>query len=161
MYETVDRDRGRIKSRDESRSQRRDDSGSERREAKWSHYSDREEPSHRGVSHSHDKEYDEKYGQKRNRYEGSRTPGRSDWDDGRWEWEDTPRRDNRSYSIRHHQPSPSPMLVGESPDGRLVSSWLGGHTPHSAEPAASPWDSVPPSPVPIPASGSSVRSSSS
>lgn len=96
------------------------------------------------------------------RYEGSRrTPGRSDWDDGRWEWEDSPRRDNRSSSSRHHQPSPSPMLVGASPDARLVSPWLGGTTPQSAGCAASPWDSVAPSPVPIRASGSSVRSSSS
>lgn len=58
--------------------------------------------------------------------------GRSDWDDGRWEWEDTPRRDSHSHTSRHHQPSPSPMLVGASPDVRLVSPWLGGQTPLSA-----------------------------
>lgn len=57
--------------------------------------------------------------------------GRSDWDDGRWEWEDTPRRDGRSNSSRHHQPSRSPMYVGASPDARLVSPWLGGNTPNS------------------------------
>lgn len=56
--------------------------------------------------------------------------GRSDWDDGRWEWEESPRRDSRSSS-RHYQPSPSPMLVGASPDARLVSPWLGGNTPQS------------------------------
>lgn len=56
--------------------------------------------------------------------------GRSDWDDGRWEWADTPRQDSHSDSGRY-QPSPSPMLVGASPDARLVSPWLGGHTPHS------------------------------
>lgn len=58
--------------------------------------------------------------------------GRSDWDDGRWEWEETPRRDSVSYSSKRHQPSPSPMFVGASPDARLVSPWLGGHTPHSS-----------------------------
>lgn len=58
--------------------------------------------------------------------------GRSDWDDGRWEWEDTPRRDSSSYSSsRRHEPSPSPMFIGASPDVRLVSPWLGGHTPRS------------------------------
>lgn len=57
--------------------------------------------------------------------------GRSDWDNGRWEWEDTPRRDSVSSS-RRHQPSPSPMFVGASPDARLVSPWLGGHTPNSS-----------------------------
>ncbi|XP_022143541.1 pre-mRNA-splicing factor ATP-dependent RNA helicase DEAH7 [Momordica charantia] len=98
---------------------------------------------------------------KRSRYESSRrTPGRSDWDDGRWEWEDTPRRDGRSNSSRHHQPSRSPMYVGASPDARLVSPWLGGNTPNSGS-SASPWDQISPSPVPVRASGSSTKSSSS
>lgn len=57
--------------------------------------------------------------------------GRSDWDDGRREWEETPHRDGHSRTNRHHHPSPSPMLVGASPDARLVSPWLGGQTPHS------------------------------
>ncbi|MED6205991.1 hypothetical protein PIB30_022881 [Stylosanthes scabra] len=101
--------------------------------------------------------YDHEYGRKRSRYEGSRrTPGRSDWDDGKWEWEDTPRRDS-GPSSRHHQPSPSPMFLGASPDVRLVSPWSGGNTPYSS----SPWDHVSPSPVPIRASGSSVKSSTS
>lgn len=59
---------------------------------------------------------------------------RSDWDSGRWEWEDTPRReyrDDRSNSHRQH-PSPSPMLAAASPDARLVSPWLGGNTPRYA-----------------------------
>ncbi|KAK7846353.1 pre-mrna-splicing factor atp-dependent rna helicase deah7 [Quercus suber] len=110
----------------------------------------------------YDQDYDGEYGRKRSRYEGSRrTPGRSDWDDGRWEWEDTPRRDSHSHTSRRHQPSPSPMFVGASPDARLVSPWLGGHTPSSTASAASPWDHVSPSPVPIRASGSSNRSSNS
>lgn len=105
-----------------------------------------------------EKDYDGEYGRKRSRYEGSgRTPGRSDWDDGRWEWEDTPRRDGSRSSSRHYHPSPSPMLVGASPDVRLVSPW---QTPRSGS-AASPWDHIAPSPVPIRASESSVRSSSS
>ena len=57
--------------------------------------------------------------------------GRTDWDDGRWEWDDTPRRDDYSNSSRRHQPSPSPMFLGASPDARLVSPWLGGQTPRS------------------------------
>lgn len=47
--------------------------------------------------------------------------GRSDWDDGRWEWEETPRHESYSNSTRRIQPSPSPMFVGASPDARLVS----------------------------------------
>lgn len=61
----------------------------------------------------------------------SNLTGRSEWDDGRWEWQDTPRRDGHSSKCRH-QPSPSPMLVGASPDARLVSPWLDGHTPRSS-----------------------------
>jgi len=57
--------------------------------------------------------------------------GRSDWDDGRWDWGESPRRDSVSSS-RRHQPSPSPMFLGASPDARLVSPWLGGNTPHSS-----------------------------
>ncbi|KAI3720399.1 hypothetical protein L6452_21315 [Arctium lappa] len=138
------------------RSDFRDHSRSESRSRRCS--TDRDER-HHSESPRHGKEYRE-YGNKRSRYESSRrTPGRSDWDDGRWEWEESPRRDSRSSSSRHHQPSPSPMLLGASPDARLVSPWLGSNTPQSGH-AASPWDSVAPSPVPIRASGS-VRSSSS
>ncbi|KAL8157833.1 pre-mRNA-splicing factor ATP-dependent RNA helicase DEAH7 [Apium graveolens] len=117
-----------------------------------------------------DKHYNSEHERKRGRYEGSRgtparydargTPDRSDWDNGRWEWEDTPYRDSRPGSSRRHQPSPAPMLLGASPDVRLVSPWLGGHSSYSSG-AASPWDSVAPSPVPIRASGSSVKSSNS
>ena len=131
------------------------------------HYSERDSRSRYDHERGRSKEpyserdsrsrYDHEYGRKRSRYEGSRrTPGRSDWDDGQWEWEDTPRRDSVSSS-RHHQPSPSPMFLGASPDTRLVSPWSGGNTPYSS----SPWDHVSPSPVPIRASGSSVKSSTS
>lgn len=96
---------------------------------------------------------------KRGRYDGSRrTPHRSDWDDGRWDWEDTPRRDSHSSSHRRHQPSPSPILFGTSPDARLVSPWFGGNTPRSTVSYASPWDNSSPAPVPIRASGYSNRS---
>lgn len=101
------------------------------------------------------------YTNKRSRHEqsfrSSRTPARSDWDSGRWEWEDTPRReyrDERPGSQR--QQMQSPMLAAASPDARLVSPWLGGSTPRSA---ASPWDNVSPSPAPVRASGSSKGSS--
>ncbi|KVH97857.1 DNA/RNA helicase, DEAD/DEAH box type, N-terminal [Cynara cardunculus var. scolymus] len=148
-YDSTEHGMRRSDSRDHPRSESR---GSRR------YSTDRDERDH-SESPRHGKEYRE-YGNKRSRYESSRrTPGRSDWDDGRWEWEDTPRRDSRSSSSRHHQPSPSPMLLGASPDARLVSPWLGSNTPQSGH-AASPWDSVAPSPVPIRASGS-VRSSSS
>ncbi|CAN1175866.1 Pre-mRNA-splicing factor ATP-dependent RNA helicase DEAH7 [Linum perenne] len=98
--------------------------------------SDREERSHGRESRSrYEDDYDDgSYGRKR-----SRTSGRSDWDDGirRWEWEDTP-------------------------DAGLVSPWLGGNTPFSAAgSAAAPWDRVTPSPMPIRASGSSHKFSSS
>ncbi|KAK2969278.1 hypothetical protein RJ640_030819, partial [Escallonia rubra] len=139
-----------------SRSDYRDDSRSESSGARRRSYG-RDEHNNREKGYSREQE------RKRSRYEGSRrTPGRSDWDDGRWEWEDTPRRDSRPNSSRQHRPSPSPMLVGASPDARLVSPWLGGNTSRSTGSAASPWDSVTPSPVPIRASGAaSVRSSSS
>ncbi|KAL2528540.1 RNA helicase family protein [Forsythia ovata] len=120
----------------------------------------REERTPGESSRGYEKERD--YERKRSRYDSSRrTPGRSNWDDGQWEWEDTPRRDGRVSSSRHHEPSPSPMLVGASPDARLVSPWLGGRIPNSDGGAVSPWDSIAPSPTPILASGASVRSSSS
>ncbi|PON82826.1 DNA helicase, ATP-dependent [Trema orientale] len=112
---------------------------------------DRDEPGYGGD-----------YGRKRSRYDSSkRGSGRSNWDDGKWEWEDTPRQDSYSNSSRRHQPSPSPMFVGASPDARLVSPWLGGNTPHYTGSNVSSWDNVSPSPAPIRASGSSVRSSNS
>ncbi|XP_042025035.1 pre-mRNA-splicing factor ATP-dependent RNA helicase DEAH7-like [Salvia splendens] len=121
---------------------------------------DREGMTPRESSRGQEKEHGGDYGRKRGRYDRSmRTPGRSDWDDGRWEWEESPRRDGHNSSSRHYRPSPSPMLVGASPDARLVSPWLGGRTPNSS--AASPWDSYAPSPTPIRASGTSLRSVSS
>ncbi|XP_059657311.1 pre-mRNA-splicing factor ATP-dependent RNA helicase DEAH7-like [Cornus florida] len=143
------------------RSDSRGDSRSESRKRR----SDSKEQNHGRVSRGrHEKEYNGEYGRRQSRSEGSRrrTPGRSDSDDGRWEWEDAPRRDSDSNNAsRRHQPSPSPMFVGASPDARLVSPWLGDHTPNSDALAAFPWDSISPSPVPIRASGSSVLSSSS
>ncbi|KAK6246536.1 hypothetical protein SCA6_009626, partial [Theobroma cacao] len=59
------------------------------------------------------------------------------------------------------------MFVGASPDARLVSPWMGDRTPRSAgmlfgtASGASPWDYASPSPVPIRASGASIKSSSS
>ncbi|KAF5178527.1 pre-mRNA-splicing factor ATP-dependent RNA helicase PRP16, partial [Thalictrum thalictroides] len=113
--------------------------------------------------HGYGQKYSEESERRHSQYENPsrRTPGRSVWDDGRYEWEDTPHRDSYSRNDRNHRPSPSPMLVGASPDARLVSPWLGGHTPYSTGPSASPWDHISPSPVPIRASGYSARSSSS
>ncbi|MCL7039666.1 hypothetical protein MKW94_021830 [Papaver nudicaule] len=117
----------------------RDDTGSESRSVRQRH--DGNETPYRNNDQ-----------RERSRYEySSRTPaksGKSDWDDGRWEWEDTPRRHGHSTPSRSHQPSPAPMLGCLSPDGRLVSPWL-GDTPSYAGSAASPWDYVSPSPVPI------------
>uniref|UniRef100_A0A2P2JJ21 Uncharacterized protein n=1 Tax=Rhizophora mucronata TaxID=61149 RepID=A0A2P2JJ21_RHIMU len=128
----------------------------ENRQVRPKHSNGREERYHGREAHERD------CGRKRNRYEGSgRTPGRSDWDDGRWEWEETPRQDGHSNAKQCHRPSPSPMFIGASPDARLVSPWLDGHTPRSVANTASPWDHISPSPVPIRASGSSVKSSSS
>ncbi|KAH1032320.1 hypothetical protein J1N35_044494 [Gossypium stocksii] len=128
-----------------------DDSRNEHRNARKRHYYDDRRDTHG--------RYGEDYRRSRNRYE-SRTPGRFDWDDGRWEWQDTPNRDSYSGSSRRHQPSPAPMFLGASPDARLVSPWMGDRTPHSTV-SASPWDYASPSPVPIRASGASVKSSSS
>ncbi|XP_050235507.1 pre-mRNA-splicing factor ATP-dependent RNA helicase DEAH7 isoform X2 [Mercurialis annua] len=152
--------------RDERNSGRRnskDNYRSDSRRMKYRHSNEREEWSRgRESRNSYEREYDRDYDRKRGRYEGSRrTPGRSDWDDGRWEWEESPRRDSRSNSSRRSQPSRSPMYVGASPDVRLVSPWLGGHTSSSTGSAASPWDHIAPSPVPIRASGQSAKSSSS
>ncbi|KAG5237314.1 pre-mRNA-splicing factor ATP-dependent RNA helicase [Salix suchowensis] len=140
----------------------KDDARDEGRRGRDRHSSDREERYRGREAHGrYEQDYDGDHGRKRSRYEGSRrTPGRSDWDDGRWEWEETPRRDSYNSS-RRHQPSPSPMFLGASPDARLVSPWMGGQTPRSCASAASPWDHISPSPVPIRASGSSIRSSSS
>ncbi|KAJ7945536.1 Pre-mRNA-splicing factor ATP-dependent RNA helicase [Quillaja saponaria] len=151
--------------RDDRRSDRRDswhDTRSESRSSRHRTSGDsRDQYQGRDSRGRYDRDYGREYDRKRSRYESSRrTPGRSDWDDGRWEWEDTPRRDSHSNTPKHHQPSPSPMFVGASPDARLVSPWLGGQTPHSSS-ITSPWDHVSPSPVPIRASGSSVKSSSS
>lgn len=151
--------------RDDRRGERRDyrDDRSDNRRVIHRHSNDENYHSYgRETSGRYEQGYGGDYGRKRSRYESSkRGSGRSDWDDGKWEWEDTPRRDGYSSSSRRHQPSPSPMLVGASPDARLLSPWLGGHTPHSSGFNASAWDHVSPSPVPIRASGSSVRTSSS
>ncbi|WCJ19134.1 RNA helicase family protein [Euphorbia peplus] len=107
---------------------------------------------------SHEGQHSRDYGRKRGRYEGSRQMAdRSDWDDGRWEWEGTPRRDGHSNPRQQSRPS-TPLFVGASPDARLVSPWLGGHTPSSAGSSQSPWDHIAPSPTPVRASGSSVKS---
>lgn len=157
------RSTGRSRSRSPSHS-RDDERRSETRRRERSSFEVREHKDRREQLYSrssYQHEHGGKHERRRSRHEGSRmTPARSDWDNGRWEWEDTPRRDSHSHTSRRHKPSPSPMLVGASPDARLVSPWLGGHTPHSVEPGASPWDNVSPSPVRIRASGSSVRSSS-
>ncbi|KAG9144614.1 hypothetical protein Leryth_010816 [Lithospermum erythrorhizon] len=147
------------RSRSRSRNSSLDDPRSEREMRRYSE--DREERRHRESPLGDERDYNGEYDRKRSRYGGSRqTPGRSDWDDGRWEWEDTPRGDSHSNSSRHQQPSRSPMFIGASPDARLVSPWLGGHSPHPSG-GASPWDSVAPSPTPIRASGSSFRTAGS
>lgn len=108
--------------------------------------------------HEYERQLSMRHSTKRNKSEYSprRAAGRSDWDDGRWEWDDTPRRiATPGHDNRSHFSMPSPMLVGASPDTRLVSPWLGGDTPYAAGSAQSPWDYVSPSPVPIRAGGSS------
>ncbi|GLJ24442.1 hypothetical protein SUGI_0466750 [Cryptomeria japonica] len=133
----------------------------DKRREKWGH--DSREPlrdAREGWSSDRDRhrrnEY-ERHGAKRHRNDYSpRRSGRSDWDDGRWEWDDTPRRDKTPVH-EPHLPMPSPMLVGASPDLRLVSPWLGGDTPCAPGSAESPWDYISPSPVPIRAGGSSMK----
>ncbi|GAV91178.1 LOW QUALITY PROTEIN: hypothetical protein CFOL_v3_34577, partial [Cephalotus follicularis] len=117
---------------DSDRSYLKNDTRSESRRVRRSYSGDHKEHYHGGEAHGrYEPDYSRDYGRKRSRYEDSRwTPRKSDWDDGRWEWQETPRRDSHSNSSRHHQP-PSPMLVGASPDARLPSPWLGGRTPYS------------------------------
>ncbi|KAJ4785883.1 hypothetical protein LUZ62_037129 [Rhynchospora pubera] len=150
--------------RNSSRHRSRSPDRYEYRSRRHGDYSDR-------VSHNRRDERDRErslsvsYPSKRSRHDhSSRIPtDRSEWDDGRWEWDDTPRRDDYrdsrpSSSRRHHNsnPSPSPLLAAASPDARLVSPWHGSRTPRSSP---SPWDSVTPSPAPIRASGASRGSS--
>uniref|UniRef100_A0A7N0VIE2 RNA helicase n=2 Tax=Kalanchoe fedtschenkoi TaxID=63787 RepID=A0A7N0VIE2_KALFE len=146
--------------RHSDRRDRYEDSRSGSKSGRQRHENDRYGRETHGRQHQ---DYGEDYRRKRSKNESPRrTPGRSDWDDGRWEWEDTPRREGFSGGSRRYQPSPSPLLVGASPDARLVSPWLGDNTPHNGR-ITSPWDYTSPSPVPIRASGtvrSSVRSSS-
>ncbi|KAL4325885.1 hypothetical protein GQ457_11G011660 [Hibiscus cannabinus] len=99
--------------------------------------------------------YGQDYRRTRSRYE-TWTPGISDWDGGRWEWQDKQHQNGYTGSGRRHQPSPAPMFVGTSPDARLVSPWMGSHTPRTTV-GASPWDYSSPSPVPIRASGASAK----
>ncbi|XP_051153013.1 pre-mRNA-splicing factor ATP-dependent RNA helicase DEAH7-like isoform X2 [Andrographis paniculata] len=144
--------------RDRSRSKRREQYRSSSRDTRNRHGSEREGRTPR-ESNAEERKRSGEYGGKRSRYDSSTTsPSRSGWDDGQWEWEDTPRRDGHTSSSRNHQHFRSPMYVGASPDARLVSPWMGGRTPSSS---ASPWDSIAPSPTPIRASGSSVRSAGS
>ncbi|BBG95058.1 RNA helicase family protein [Prunus dulcis] len=152
-----DRDDRGSERRDDNGRYEREDRGSERREYQDGNRSERQRYGNgkdyyrRREGGRYEQEYGGEYGRKQRR---------SDWDDGRWEWEESPRRDSYSNTSRRHQPSPSPMLLGASPDARLVSPWLGGYTPHSSGSAASPWDHISPSPAPIRASGYSVKSSS-
>ncbi|KAI4304917.1 hypothetical protein MLD38_040374 [Melastoma candidum] len=138
--------------------------GSESRRSRKSYSSESSDwHRRRDMPDRHQRDHDTDHRSKRGRDDDDRwTPGRSEWDDGRWEWQDTPRRDSYSSSRRRPQPSPSPMFVGASPDARLVSPWLGGYTPNSNG-TSSPWDNVSPSPVPIRALGASasVRTGSS
>ncbi|KAK3018442.1 hypothetical protein RJ639_004259 [Escallonia herrerae] len=95
------------------------------------HRTDREDWGRGGESVGYEQGYNAEYGRKPSRYEGLRTPGKSVWDDGRCEREDTLLRNGRSNCSRLHRPSPYP------------------------------WDSVAPFQALIRASGSSIRSSSS
>lgn len=99
-----------------------------------------------------------------------RRSAKSDWDNGRWEWDDmptrgrTPMRDTpnqgktpvheKSYSLRSPYIPPSPA------ESRLVSPWEGGDTPYGTA-SPSPWDMVSPSPEPIRAGGASSRTPNS
>ncbi|KAF9595698.1 hypothetical protein IFM89_003440 [Coptis chinensis] len=139
--------------RDDRRRERRDlrnDTGNDSRRKR--------ERSHGRERYSHypsEEKYSGDFGRKRSQGEYSR------WTPGRSEWEDTPGRDSHSMTDRHRHHSRSPMLFGASPDARLVSPMQTPQSTGYTGPSASSWDYASPSPVPIRASGSSVRSSSS
>ncbi|KAH7316037.1 hypothetical protein KP509_21G075900 [Ceratopteris richardii] len=122
----------------------------------------------RPSSYRSDREafYQGKYGKRHDRSEfrTHRNSARSDWDDGRWEWEETPKRTRtpahdtpaRGRTPLHEKMYRSPYIP-PSPESRLVSPWYGGGgTPYGTV-SPSPWDMVSPSPEPIRAGGISTR----
>eukprot|EP00252_Welwitschia_mirabilis_P020288 TRINITY_DN4939_c0_g2_i1.p1 TRINITY_DN4939_c0_g2~~TRINITY_DN4939_c0_g2_i1.p1 ORF type:complete len:1316 (-),score=327.22 TRINITY_DN4939_c0_g2_i1:168-4115(-) len=118
-----------------------DDNSRDQRTDSGRHNVNSEKERHRRSDHS-------RHSPKRSRYQYSpRTE----------EWNDTPRRESTPRHDRSNHSMPSPMLVGASPDSRLVSPWLGGDTPYNSGSSSSPWDFVAPSPVPIRAGGSSHK----
>ncbi|KAL6511543.1 hypothetical protein OROGR_021140 [Orobanche gracilis] len=140
-------------SRSRSRHNSSDDSKCDR-EMRKRYRGDREESHHIESSCGYGREYNSEYDRKRNRYSSSRfTPGRSDRDDRKWGWEVVSCTESYSCNSQPEQPSQSPKFICASPDERLVSPWLGCHSPHPSG-SASAWDSVAPSPTPIRASGS-------
>eukprot|EP00250_Pteridium_aquilinum_P021702 c25200_g2_i1 orf=163-3891(+) len=97
-----------------------------------------------------------------------RSSGKSDWDDGRWEWEDTPSRvrtpahdtPSRGRTPLHEKSFRSPYIPPSPTESRLVSPWEGDGTPYGTA-SPSPWDMVSPSPEPIRAGGASTRTPNS
>ncbi|MCO5579412.1 hypothetical protein L7F22_033267 [Adiantum nelumboides] len=142
---------------------------------------DNSSPSHRSQRENprrHGGDYEE-----RNNKSDSRRSAKSGWDDGRWEWEDTPSKrpyedtpGRRSYGdtpsrIRtpaydtpsrgrtpfHEKSFRSPYIPPSPCESRLVSPWEGGGgTPYGTA-SPSPWDMISPSPEPIRAGGASTR----
>ncbi|KAI5058388.1 hypothetical protein GOP47_0026558 [Adiantum capillus-veneris] len=152
------------------REHRPSDSASNRRTSRDNHTpsyrSERETPRRHGA------DYEEKNYKRDSR--SSRSSANSGWDDGRWEWEDTPSR--RSYEdtpsrVRtpaydtpsrgrtplHEKSFRSPYIPPSPCESRLVSPWEGGgNTPYGTA-SPSPWDMISPSPEPIRAGGASTR----
>lgn len=134
--------------------------------------SDRE--GHRHSRDSEGRSYRDSEGRSYRDYEGrsyrseprpSRSSAKSDWDDGRWEWEDSPNRvrtpahdtPSRGRTPLHEKLFRSPYIPPSPSESRLVSPWEGGGgTPYGTA-SPSPWDMISPSPEPIRAGGASTR----
>lgn len=85
-----------------------------------------------------------------------RSSAKSGWDDGTWEWDDTPKRERTPVHERS-RPSPSQFYMPPSPaESQIVSPWEGGDSTYGRA-SPSPWDIISPSPEPIRAGGASNR----
>ncbi|KAG6394384.1 hypothetical protein SASPL_144968 [Salvia splendens] len=83
--------------------------------------------------------------------------GMSDWDDGRWEWEESPRRDGHDSSSRRCRPTPPLCLLGPRLMHGLFLHVLELTFSACTATAASPWDSYAPCPTLIRARGVCFR----
>jgi pre-mRNA-splicing factor ATP-dependent RNA helicase DHX38/PRP16 len=131
-----ERDRARLGRRESEHSYRRSSRESDRdyRESSGSRHGRRQHEEHvQQRSGSSDRDRSERWSDFSPRQSPS---GRSAWDNGRWEWDDTPRRDQaatpgRERSYAPPSPAPSGRFIPPSPaESRLPSPWEGSDSPY-------------------------------